>query len=52
MNPEFEVYKEQVENDLGRPIDQDEEIILKGYYYFGKGLQLLKVLRIGEIKNG
>lgn len=51
MNPEFEAYKEQIENELGRPFDQGEEIILKAYYYFGKGLQMLKVLRIGEIKN-
>ncbi len=40
MNAVFEKLKKEVEKELGRPIEQDEEIELKALYYFGKGVKL------------
>lgn len=48
------ILKNEVEAELGRPIQQDEEIELKGLYYFGRGLKLKNHLesepeRLGDI---
>jgi len=40
MDAQFEKLKQEVETDMGRPLEQTEEIELKGLYYFGKGLKL------------
>ena len=40
MNALFEKLKQKVEEDLGRSLEQPEEIELKGLYYFGKGVKL------------
>jgi len=52
----FNLLKQEIEAELGlgRPIQQDEEITLKGLYYFGKGLKLRNQLdsepeRLGDI---
>lgn len=40
MDAEFEKLRQEVESDLGRPLEQSEEIELKALYYFGKGVKL------------
>lgn len=47
MNKEFEQFKREVvvDLDLGRPLDQAETVVLKGFYYFAKGLRLVKVMK-------
>lgn len=39
MSNGFEKFRQEVERDLGKPVDRN---ILSAFYYFGKGLQLLK----------
>lgn len=40
MDTLFEKLKKEVEEELGRPLDQTEEIELKALYFFGKGVKL------------
>ena len=54
MDAQFEKLKQEVETEIGRSLEQHEEIELKGLYYFGKGVKLKKQLesepqQIGEI---
>jgi hypothetical protein len=47
---EFDFYQSEIEADLGRPVDQGEALVLKAVYYFGKGLQLLRLCEL-ETEN-
>ena len=40
MDARFEKLKKEVETDLGRSVDQDEEHELKLLFYFAKGVKL------------
>ena len=40
----FEAAKKAVEKELGKPLDQGDEIALRGIWYFAKGLKLLQEL--------
>ena len=54
MDGEFQKLKSEVETNLGRPIDQAEEIELKALYCFGKGVKVKTHLesepeRLGDV---
>lgn len=54
MDIGFEKLKKGVETELGRPIEQGEEITIRALYFFGKGLKLKNQLdsepeRLGDI---
>lgn len=57
MDNNFEKLKKEIEDELGRPIDQGEEFTIKALYYFGKGMKLKNQVesepcRLGEILPG
>jgi hypothetical protein len=54
MDAQYEKLKQEVEADLGRPLEVEEEIEVKALFYFGKGVNLKNELdskpeRIGDI---
>lgn len=40
MDAQFEKLRQEVEIELGRPLEQPEEIELKGLFYFAKGVEM------------
>jgi len=55
MDTEFDQLRARVEKDLGVTLDEGEQIVLRGLFYFGKGLKLREKAepqRIGEVLPG